>query len=533
VTAPTRILRYGPPLATLVASGFLAVGFWLGQRRGFDPDELVHLHAGYSVWQGLAPYRDFFDHHGAVLWYLSLPLFETLGPTLEVLFAGRALVWTLGAGTVLLTWLLGRRWYGRWGGPIAALLLVSLVPFQSKMIEWRPDNVALLLVLLAFFFLDASEGRRGNLRAGLAGAALAAAFFCTQKLAYLALGAVGGFAWGLFSAPAPGRWQRLVAMVGGAWSVAGAVALFYGAQGLLGDFLEMTILTPLRWPATVWTERVAAPMLGASPIFWSAAGAGFALSLSDCLRGTARNPAAHAVLAGAAAQALGALHVPAPYLQYYLPLWPLAALLGSRAFLELADDRSTGRAARSGRSMRLLAALVGSAVAAACTAIAPYWTAVILVTAAVVALAGIFGRPRLILPALLASLVWGAAPLLQAQFRWSHEEQSRRFAGLLRGTTEEDRFFDGFSGYGALRPHAFRFFWINRHTWPLVPEAERSAGVMRALSDPRTRVVLYDRHLRKLLPPDVRRYIEEHFAEDERYSSKKCRVLVRRGRELG
>ena len=36
-------------------------------------DEFEHLHASWLVWEGLFPYRDFFEHHHPLLWYLFAP----------------------------------------------------------------------------------------------------------------------------------------------------------------------------------------------------------------------------------------------------------------------------------------------------------------------------------------------------------------------------------------------------------------------------------------------------------------------------
>jgi hypothetical protein len=78
----------------------------------------------------MVPYRDFFEQHGPVLWYLSLPLFAICGESLAVIFAGRFIVWLIIFTTFALTWRLGNRLYGRWGGAVASLLLARLPAFQ-------------------------------------------------------------------------------------------------------------------------------------------------------------------------------------------------------------------------------------------------------------------------------------------------------------------------------------------------------------------------------------------------------------------
>lgn len=41
-------------------------------------DNVEHLHSSWLVWQGYVPYRDFFQHHNPLLWYLSAPLVAML-----------------------------------------------------------------------------------------------------------------------------------------------------------------------------------------------------------------------------------------------------------------------------------------------------------------------------------------------------------------------------------------------------------------------------------------------------------------------
>src|SRR4051794_36772330 len=44
--------------------------------RFFDPDELEHARAAFSVFEGLVPYRDFFEHHTPWYHYLLAAFFR-------------------------------------------------------------------------------------------------------------------------------------------------------------------------------------------------------------------------------------------------------------------------------------------------------------------------------------------------------------------------------------------------------------------------------------------------------------------------
>ena len=39
-----------------------------------DGDTLEHVHSAWLVFQGKVPYKDFFQHHNPLLWYIGAPL---------------------------------------------------------------------------------------------------------------------------------------------------------------------------------------------------------------------------------------------------------------------------------------------------------------------------------------------------------------------------------------------------------------------------------------------------------------------------
>ena len=41
-------------------------------------DNIEHLHYSWRIWQGDVPYRDFFQHHNPLLWYISAPFVNLL-----------------------------------------------------------------------------------------------------------------------------------------------------------------------------------------------------------------------------------------------------------------------------------------------------------------------------------------------------------------------------------------------------------------------------------------------------------------------
>jgi 4-amino-4-deoxy-L-arabinose transferase-like glycosyltransferase len=536
----------------------VAARLWLVFHRLYDPDELQHLHAGYCVWNGMVPYRDFFEQHGPVLWYLSVPLFRIWGDSLDVLTAGRALIWIVNIFTMALTWWIGRQLYGRWAAATSVLLLVTLPAFQEKSVEWRPDNIAVPLVLLSLLACSRSYRTRGWIWSGLAGAAIAAAFVCTQKVAYVGVGLVAGHLWTVFREFGLSGWKWFASFTTGAVLVAGAVLIFFATQSSHVELVRMTLLLPLEWKTREPRLPLLLIMLASAPVFWSAFVGGIILAFADLRQASGRQAGTHELLCGAIAHVAGLLMVPAAFLQYYLPLIPLAALLSARALIGLAG-RIRGGIVEDLTSRRTNLNALQVAVLVACVILvmrvgvtrsflnqSSTWLLAGGLAAAVVGLVRSVARagwswrgPQVqvaarwpVLVALMAGLA-GAFPFLWLHFRWKpiHDQQERQIVQLISATSPDDRFFDGFTGFGALRPHAFFHYWINHHSWPMIPEREKSDSVMRALSDPTTRVVLFDKNLR-LLPDAAKQYIDANFQADPRYSDATCVVFVRRGAEL-
>src|SRR3954447_24093334 len=100
-------------------------------NRSFDPDEFEHSHAAWSVFKGMVPYKDFFEHHTPWYYYALRPFFNwfdvdgSFDSARRFLVFGRALSLVPTVASVLLVWAIGRLWNDRRTGLVAGLLLVS------------------------------------------------------------------------------------------------------------------------------------------------------------------------------------------------------------------------------------------------------------------------------------------------------------------------------------------------------------------------------------------------------------------------
>jgi 4-amino-4-deoxy-L-arabinose transferase-like glycosyltransferase len=119
------LVRVGPALAVLVVATFLR--FWQLTSVGFNSDEAVYAGTAGSIAgdQSLRSMFPVFRAHPL----LFQTILSATGTGRPSDFAARAVPAAIGVGTVLMTYLIGRRLYGRSAGTLAALLL-AVMPYH-------------------------------------------------------------------------------------------------------------------------------------------------------------------------------------------------------------------------------------------------------------------------------------------------------------------------------------------------------------------------------------------------------------------
>ena len=170
------------------------------ETRGYNPDELEHLHWSWCVWRDLVPYVDYFDHHTPWLHFFLAQLFDFYdverlpADALGFTFMARHLMWLAAAASLGLTFLLGRSWHDARTGLVAALLLNNTAFFLSKSFEIRPGVPATALLLLSVWLALLGSRRAvasepgGRPRLFVSGLALGAAVMLTQKVVFVGPG---------------------------------------------------------------------------------------------------------------------------------------------------------------------------------------------------------------------------------------------------------------------------------------------------------------------------------------------------------
>lgn len=142
--------------------GALALGMLtFGDRLRWDEVEFVR--ATEWVRQGLVPYRDFWEHHSPLQWFVFAP-FKALatGPGVATVVFLR---WMQVPFWLLALWALWRpmRAAGssRWAAATAMAAVLASPVFVHSALQYRVDTLSTVLYVLALFALQASSRSRG------------------------------------------------------------------------------------------------------------------------------------------------------------------------------------------------------------------------------------------------------------------------------------------------------------------------------------------------------------------------------------
>ncbi|MBO7333101.1 MAG: glycosyltransferase family 39 protein [Alphaproteobacteria bacterium] len=119
-------------------------------------DSIEHINTTWLISTGLVPYRDFFQHHHPLLWYLMIPvvnLFETYNSSYIIpVYRTISII-----NTLLCSWILYKICKRCTKMPymafLSVLLFLSLDTVYVFSLVLRPDNFMLLFGLWGFYIL--------------------------------------------------------------------------------------------------------------------------------------------------------------------------------------------------------------------------------------------------------------------------------------------------------------------------------------------------------------------------------------------
>lgn len=480
--------------------GVVVVGLLLARipiiaTRFFDPDELEHAHAAWSVFKGFVPYRDFFEHHTPWYYFFLAPFFrffdvdQSFESASHFLVAGRGLSVLLTAVAASIAFAIGRIGANRKVGILSALFVVSQPIVIQKMMEIRPDVPALPFFLAGLWFM--LRGLRGEKPAPQlrwffgGGLCLGAAIMCTQKMLFVLPGALTGLGiWALSGGTnrlARRAFAGLVTLAGVA--VPGALTwVGFAIRGGGSQFIQNNFLLNAKWKMhsdehLMVTLETSWPMLLAG-LF------GATLSLYRFYRAKHRRFDDVFLLCTFTGLVAGILVVPAAYKQYYLMPLAIACVFAARGLafvVELVQQRA---------------------------------------------------RSWVLICATLPFLVWPVVELVSS-FNERDAQQTARLRYVFEHTRPTDEVLDGWLGTGVFRPHPLYYAFMHGELLAMLSEGQREAYV-DALESGRARpaLIALDRELIALGPRFVRFVLRNYVSQDGLFYVRRPETGVRLPRSL-
>jgi hypothetical protein len=476
-----------PPskLVSLLMLSIVAVPFLLRlsllRTRGFNPDELEHLHWSWCVAKGLLPNRDYFDHHTPWLHvFLAqfLPFFDVERVPDEAfafILLARRWMWVFSGAILAATFLLGRTLLDARASLLSTLLLANTGFFLAKSLEVRPDVPAAALLLaaihLAIVGCRRETGGRGGASLALvaSGLALGSATMFTQKILFVGPGIALAALWflldGRLRVSLRARLRLLVLQGLGFLLPLGVTLGYFASKGALREFIEANFLLNTRWPGLgAWGFLV--ELVRQDPIYVVLGCAGLLiLGVRIFRRENAIRCEPAVALPLLSLIATLPLH-PAMSYQHFLLILPLFSLYAGWALASLVDRLSRGAEERS---------------------------------AAVLAIAVV-----------LLSIV----PLsrFRAAFDRGNWGTLQGIAYVLRNSSPFETTLDGFTGLGLFRPQAFFHHFHYPHAFAL-QSGEEHREMTRALESGGAlpKMVFWTHYLREGVSPETASFLEKNY----------------------
>lgn len=136
-------------MAAMALSGVYIYGITL-KANG---DNVEHLHTSWLIWQGYIPYKDFFQHHNPLTWYLSAPLVADLIDDIHIFEVFNIIgVMTL----CLIAYYLGKIICLNGTGYFAALFTAAITISAYSLLwstDYRPDTFMYLFFFIGLYYL--------------------------------------------------------------------------------------------------------------------------------------------------------------------------------------------------------------------------------------------------------------------------------------------------------------------------------------------------------------------------------------------
>lgn len=495
--------------------------------RYFEADELEHLRGAFCVFNNWLPYKDFFEHHTPLLYYLLSPIYY-LGDNLNIIFVGRLIMLSFSIMIILLVFQVARGCFGSIIAWLSTIWLSYIFMFFEKTMEIRPDVPALAFFLSGLFLLIRLPHNQIKLRGFSAGIFFSLAFLSTQKIVFPIIGI---FLFWTVKLIANYRTQnhrkrciQIIYFILLGLSIPFSLTLIYFYyQGGLSDFIYRNFLMNLQWKRQLPFSFFLKTLIYENPFFifwfiwgWIATGGQILIH-----RGNVK----YALVWFSASMGILSLFIlPVVLPQTYalqIPLFTILAGKGLFDFLEyLLKSEKTNRLFGS-----LLLFISGPGILWLTNVAFGYrpnlvWEDTLIVIpiyiffGALVCLLFVFDKKktmRIVSFSLLGLLVI-SRPII---FMINHDRIDNRgqiieMETILRETNIQDRVFDTWPLGGFLRLPSYYYHFLHHGILQMMTPEEKDQKLLSALKTNRPKIIVKGINF-SVLAPEVRDYININY----------------------
>jgi hypothetical protein len=487
-------------------------------------DEFQHLHSAYSIYHGMLPYRDYFEHHTPWLHFILRLIFPLWGQDITVIFMARRLMLVFTGCLLYLTYRLGKVIHSTDAGLVGALYLSYTKIFLDRTLEVRPDTPAVAFWLLALLCVVKGARQQRSYWYVTAGLAMGSSIMFTQKSLFALAGLSLALLWSFLDPRVGIAFRRNLRMTGafvaGLVLPIGITSLYFLANRGLYEFINCNFLLNFQWKQEVLPYHYILHYARQNPFI-------LAIEVAGLLFVTLRLAQRQCVLQGEFAPVLatyilitGLFLIPVPYYQYFLFFLPMLALFAAILILEFTDALNRAALKWLCQDARRRWWLLPNALYCVGTAWGMFWTiryahltsAALLLGIACIGLARVFSPLRLRYALLVLICGTLVAPFNQMlnTFSEGNKWALSQVRYILDHSETNDTVLDGFSGYGVFRPHAYFYYFLHKGTLAMLNARQRGQDVIDALERQHTKFIIYDIGIRSL-NPEVQTYIQGHY----------------------
>jgi hypothetical protein len=513
-------------MAVCLGLALYAFGAVLSQSRQFDQDEFLHVHAAWSMSQGMTPYVDYFDQYTPLFRVLLGPIFRFFAvatdpaEAIAFLFFSRKLMWLLSGLVLALTFWLGRLYRRTDVGCVAVLFLMATEAYWNTTLEIRPDTMAVVLWLLYLVTLiravrpTASAERRQGIMFLSSGLFLAFSFLTMQKIVFAFPGlAIGTCFYILQASNHETRRFRLRCVayqaVGFCIPLLLTAAYFY-LHGGLDAFIRANFLNFLKVAGFSPVYKLH-QMLYQHPFLGLFGVAGLVGAIRRSTTHPSDSRGEFILVPATLSLLIGLFVIPVPHYQYYIFFLPLLSLFAAAFLTDSVDQLALRRDQLTGVQWLRLAAGVAGVILAALAVlgigvgshrpialILGYWTAVMLGFSALMVIRAQGAAVALFLLGLTVG------PVLRLRSELATPDTTGYIPAMryvIEHTLPTDTVMDGYQGSGVFRPHAY-FYWFLPYNDRQRLTAQDKQRLLEALTAGTISpaVIMLDSHLRDVSP---------------------------------